>query len=189
MESFFVRGHLNNLVELELAFEASMVSLRFFDNGKTWTLLIKKEQRQLKEQRNEVLRIVQHVWRVAKRSYPCLLFQIEQDGDKTYQRAVRRVNRRSQLTTPNDPLLYRFFKTINTLMVELNEIVVANTISPLCFRLARERGRKTKTTKLMFKRVNPSPSPTHSARESGLAKVEVVLHAITRCSRETELIQ
>ncbi|KAG5611717.1 hypothetical protein H5410_022998, partial [Solanum commersonii] len=34
-------------------------------------------------------------------------------------------------------------------VVELNEIVVANTILPLCFQLARDRGRKTKTTKLM----------------------------------------
>ncbi len=84
-------------------------------------------------------------------------------------------------------------------MVELNEIVVANTISPLCFWLARERGRKTKTTKLIaggigstwvqLERVNPSPSPTHSARESEWAKAEVVLKAATRCSRETESIR
>ncbi|KAG5605925.1 hypothetical protein H5410_027417 [Solanum commersonii] len=32
MESFFVLGHLNTLVELELAFEASIVSLRIFGN-------------------------------------------------------------------------------------------------------------------------------------------------------------
>ena len=69
--------------------------------------------------------------------------------------------------------------------MELNEIVVANTISPLCVRLARERGRKTKTTKLIasgigstlvqLERVNPKPSPTHSARESEWTKVWVVL--------------
>ena len=57
--------------------------------------------------------------------------------------------------------------------MELNEIVNANTISPLCFLLAQERDRKIKTTKLMaggiarhevqLGRVNPSPSPTHSA--------------------------
>ncbi|KAG5586045.1 hypothetical protein H5410_046479 [Solanum commersonii] len=45
-----------------------------------------------------------------------------------------------------------------------------------CFWLARERGRKTKTTKLIaggigstwvqLERVNPSPSPTHSTRDS-----------------------
>ncbi|KAG5586043.1 hypothetical protein H5410_046477 [Solanum commersonii] len=45
-----------------------------------------------------------------------------------------------------------------------------------CFWLARERGRKTRTTKFIadgiestwvqLERVNPSPSPTHSARES-----------------------
>ncbi|KAG5620028.1 hypothetical protein H5410_005246 [Solanum commersonii] len=35
------------------------------------------------------------------------------------------------------------------IVVEVNEIVVANTISSLSFWLARERGRKTKTTKLM----------------------------------------
>jgi len=32
---------------------------------------------------------------------------------------------------------------------EFNEFVVANTSLFMCFRLARERGRKTKTTKLM----------------------------------------
>uniref|UniRef100_M1DFJ6 Orf147a protein n=1 Tax=Solanum tuberosum TaxID=4113 RepID=M1DFJ6_SOLTU len=43
--------------------------------------------------------------------------------------------------------------------------------------------------KVQLKRVNPSPSPTHSARESEWAKAEVVLHAASRCSRETELIR
>ncbi|KAG5631204.1 hypothetical protein H5410_002921, partial [Solanum commersonii] len=98
----------------------------------------------------------------------------------------------------NDLLQHRFLKTINTLLVKPNEIVITNMISPLCFRLARERGRKTKTTKLMacvlgrhevqLERVNPSPSPTHSAQESVWVKAEVVHHAATRCSRETELI-
>uniref|UniRef100_M1CNU6 Integrase core domain containing protein n=1 Tax=Solanum tuberosum TaxID=4113 RepID=M1CNU6_SOLTU len=68
-----------------------------------------------------------------------------------------------------------------------------------CFWLARERGRKTKTTKLIadgigstwvqLERVNPSPSPTHSARDSEWAKAEAILNAATRCSRETELIR
>ncbi|KAG5585634.1 hypothetical protein H5410_046068 [Solanum commersonii] len=40
-----------------------------------------------------------------------------------------------------------------------------------------------------LERVNPSPSPIHSARESEWAKVEVVLNAATRCSRETEFIR
>uniref|UniRef100_M1DJP3 Uncharacterized protein n=1 Tax=Solanum tuberosum TaxID=4113 RepID=M1DJP3_SOLTU len=43
--------------------------------GKAWTLLSKKEQRQLKERRNEDLRIAEHVRLVTKRSYPRLLFQ------------------------------------------------------------------------------------------------------------------
>ncbi|KAG5586508.1 hypothetical protein H5410_046942 [Solanum commersonii] len=60
-------------------------------------------------------------------------------------------------------------------VVELNEIVVANTISPLCFLLAQERGRKTKITKLMA--------------ESEWAKVEDVLHGAIRGSREIELIR
>ncbi|KAG5585235.1 hypothetical protein H5410_045669, partial [Solanum commersonii] len=69
----------------------------------------------------------------------------------------------------------------------------------MCFWLAQERGRKTKATKLIaggigstwvqLKRVNPSPSPTHSARESEWAKAEAVLKAATQCSRETELIR
>ncbi|KAG5571257.1 hypothetical protein H5410_061023 [Solanum commersonii] len=62
-----------------------------------------------------------------------------------------------------------------------------------------ERCRKTKTTKLIaggigltcvyLEIVNPSPSPTHSARESEWAKAEAVLNAATQCSRETELIR
>ncbi|KAG5590360.1 hypothetical protein H5410_040874 [Solanum commersonii] len=40
-----------------------------------------------------------------------------------------------------------------------------------------------------MERVNPSLSPPQSARESEWSKVEVVLNAATRCSRETELIQ
>ncbi|KAG5586325.1 hypothetical protein H5410_046759 [Solanum commersonii] len=67
------------------------------------------------------------------------------------------------------------------------------------FWLARERGRKTKTIKLIadgigstwvqLERVNPSPSPTHLTRESEWAKMEVVLKVATWCSRETESIQ
>ncbi|KAG5571357.1 hypothetical protein H5410_061123 [Solanum commersonii] len=59
------------------------------------------------------------------------------------------------------------------------------------------RGRKTKTTKLIaggstwvqLERVNPSPFPTHSARESEWVKAEAMLNAAIRCSRETELIR
>uniref|UniRef100_M1DWA3 Integrase core domain containing protein n=1 Tax=Solanum tuberosum TaxID=4113 RepID=M1DWA3_SOLTU len=40
-----------------------------------------------------------------------------------------------------------------------------------------------------LERVNPSPSPTHSARESEWAKEEVVLNTATRWSREPELIR
>uniref|UniRef100_M1BQ41 Uncharacterized protein n=1 Tax=Solanum tuberosum TaxID=4113 RepID=M1BQ41_SOLTU len=40
-----------------------------------------------------------------------------------------------------------------------------------------------------LERVNPSPFPTHSARESEWVKAEAVLHAATRCSRETDLIR
>uniref|UniRef100_M1DNG7 Uncharacterized protein n=1 Tax=Solanum tuberosum TaxID=4113 RepID=M1DNG7_SOLTU len=76
---------------------------------------------------------------------------------------------------------------------------VGDEMEQSCFRLAREKGRKTKTTKLIaggigsiwvqLERVNPSPSPTHSARESEWANAEVVLKAATRCSRETESIR
>ncbi|KAG5590105.1 hypothetical protein H5410_040619 [Solanum commersonii] len=63
----------------------------------------------------------------------------------------------------------------------------------------RREGRKTKTTKLIvggigstwvqLKRVSPSPSTTHSARESEWAKAEAVLNAAAQCLRETELIR
>ncbi|KAG5609725.1 hypothetical protein H5410_021006, partial [Solanum commersonii] len=62
-------------------------------------------------------------------------------------------------------------------VVEINEIIVANTISPLCFRLAQERGRKTKTTKLM------------AEWENEWDKVEVVLHVASGCPREAHLIR
>ncbi|KAG5571259.1 hypothetical protein H5410_061025 [Solanum commersonii] len=62
---------------------------------------------------------------------------------------------------------------------------------------SNKRGRKIKITKLIaggigstwvhLDRVNPSPSPTHLARESELAKEETALNAVTRYSRETEL--
>ncbi|KAG5632089.1 hypothetical protein H5410_003806, partial [Solanum commersonii] len=66
-----------------------------------------------------------------------------------------------------------------SIVVELNKIVVANTILPLCFWLARERGCKTKTTKLM----------ADGTRESEWAKVEVVLHEASGCPRGTHLIR
>ena len=56
-------------------------------------------------------------------------------------------------------------------MLEIHENVVANTISPLCYSLALEKGLKTKTTKLIgscigstwvqLERVSPNSSPTH----------------------------
>ncbi|KAG5584869.1 hypothetical protein H5410_045303 [Solanum commersonii] len=73
-------------------------------------------------------------------------------------------------------------------------------ISPLCFRLARERevvklrllncwpvgvGRHV----VQLERVNPSPSPTHSAQENEWAKAEDVLHAASGCLRGTHLIR
>ncbi|KAG5590923.1 hypothetical protein H5410_041437, partial [Solanum commersonii] len=96
--------------------------------------------------------------------------------------ADHRMYRRSQLTLPKGPSqpIFKHYKYLFKF-------------------LARERGHKTKTTKLIaggigstwvhLGRVNPSPSPTHSARESEWAKVEAVLKAATRCSRETESIR
>ncbi|KAG5577348.1 hypothetical protein H5410_057482, partial [Solanum commersonii] len=90
--------------------------------------------------------------------------------------------------TPNDPLQHKSVTTINT---------IANIVSYMCFRFARERGRKTKTTKLMasgvgrhevqLERVNPSPMSTHSARESEWVNVKAVLYAANGCPRETHL--
>ena len=42
---------------------------------------------------------------------------------------------------------------------------------------------------VQLERVNPSPSPTHSARESEWAKAEAILHAASGCPRETHLIR
>ncbi|KAG5576540.1 hypothetical protein H5410_056674 [Solanum commersonii] len=68
-----------------------------------------------------------------------------------------------------------------------------------CFWLAQERGHKTRATRLIaggvgstwvqLERVNCSPSPIHSARESEWAKADVELKETTRCLRETKLIR
>ncbi|KAG5610416.1 hypothetical protein H5410_021697 [Solanum commersonii] len=42
---------------------------------------------------------------------------------------------------------------------------------------------------VQLERVNPSPSPTHSARESEWDKADVVLNVAIRCSRKTDLIR
>ncbi|KAG5613718.1 hypothetical protein H5410_013542, partial [Solanum commersonii] len=93
---------------------------------------------------------------------PRLMFQKHLKGEVLDQRVDRKVVRRSRLTVP-------------------------------------KRGRKTRVTQLIaggigltwvqLERVNPSPSPTHSARESEWAKAEVLLKAATWCTRETELIR
>ncbi|KAG5631678.1 hypothetical protein H5410_003395, partial [Solanum commersonii] len=90
--------HLNTIVELELAFEASIVSLRFFDNvgGKTYTLLSKKEERQLKERRNEDLRIAEPI-RVRS------LERKDQIDGENEQSACRQSVPQSSTMSPNDP--------------------------------------------------------------------------------------
>ncbi|KAG5590605.1 hypothetical protein H5410_041119 [Solanum commersonii] len=113
--------YLNTIVEFELAFEASIVSLRISDNGiwiekQSIDATKKKETKKLKERRKDFLRIAQAI-------------RLKQEGDESDQK----VN----------------------------------------YRAYRERGRKTKTTKLMaggigstwvqLERVSPSPSPMHSA--------------------------
>ncbi|KAG5577118.1 hypothetical protein H5410_057252, partial [Solanum commersonii] len=49
--------------------------------------------------------------------------------------------------------------------------------------------RRVVPQSIQLERVKPSPSSTHSTRESEWAKAEVVLHAATPCSRETKLIR
>uniref|UniRef100_M1DRK4 Uncharacterized protein n=1 Tax=Solanum tuberosum TaxID=4113 RepID=M1DRK4_SOLTU len=93
----------------------------------TW----QKGQKHMKERRNEDLRIAEPIRRVAK----------SEKEQSVYHRAVPR----SYTMLPNDPK----HDDAEVVVVELNEIVVSNTISPLCFRLARESGHKTTTTKLM----------------------------------------
>ncbi|KAG5605520.1 hypothetical protein H5410_027012, partial [Solanum commersonii] len=56
-------------------------------------------------------------------------------------------------------------------------------------RIADIFGLFERETWVQLERVNLSPFPTHSARESEWAKEEVVFNAIARCSRETELIR
>uniref|UniRef100_M1E048 Uncharacterized protein n=1 Tax=Solanum tuberosum TaxID=4113 RepID=M1E048_SOLTU len=56
-----------------------------------------------------------------------------------------------------------------------------------------DEGRKHvlmgKLERKRLERVNPSPYPTHSVRESEWAKAEAVLHAASGCPRGTHLIR
>ncbi|KAG5571230.1 hypothetical protein H5410_060996, partial [Solanum commersonii] len=42
---------------------------------------------------------------------------------------------------------------------------------------------------VQLERVNPSPYPTHSARESESTQVETILHSASGCSRGSHLIR
>lgn len=55
----------------------------------SWTQLNKKEQRQLKERRNKDMTTVEPVQRVAKRSYPCLLFHYVESWRKRSNRRCK----------------------------------------------------------------------------------------------------
>ncbi|KAG5590913.1 hypothetical protein H5410_041427, partial [Solanum commersonii] len=139
-------------------------------DGKHGHYLAKQEQRQLKERRNEDLRIVE----------PIPVLSLKEKIKLAVKRSSPRVTEQFRKA-----VLCRLMIQ-NTMMLKdrarrncggTYEIVVANTISPLCFWLARERGRKTKTTKLM------------AARESEWAKVKAILHAASGCPRGTHLIR
>ncbi|KAG5610580.1 hypothetical protein H5410_021861 [Solanum commersonii] len=135
--------------------------------------------------------------RIAEQSHEAVPYQrlkmrrgsrLKLEGDEIDQTMDCRVYWRSRITSPKGPLQHKFSNTINT----------SKTLILGCFWLAQERGRKTKTTKLLaggirstwvqLERVNPSPSPIHLARESEWAKAEAMLNAVTQCLRETELI-
>ncbi|WMV18698.1 hypothetical protein MTR67_012083 [Solanum verrucosum] len=97
------------------------------------------------------LRIAKSTWRVAEGSYFAFCSSVlspegkDQVGGKKEQSVNHREVSRSSTMSPNDP----GHDDAEVVVDELNEVVVANIISNMCFRLARERGRKTKTTKLM----------------------------------------
>ncbi|KAG5632012.1 hypothetical protein H5410_003729 [Solanum commersonii] len=57
MESFFMRGHLDTFVELELAQVASIASMKIFGDVEAWTLRCKTEQIGRKRRRNGILPI------------------------------------------------------------------------------------------------------------------------------------
>uniref|UniRef100_M1DF02 Integrase core domain containing protein n=1 Tax=Solanum tuberosum TaxID=4113 RepID=M1DF02_SOLTU len=78
----------------------------------------------------------------------------------------------------------------SVLSPEWKDQVVDEMEQSACCRVFQERGRKTKTTKLIvggigstwvqLERMNPSPFPTHSAPESEWAKAEFVLNVATQ---------
>ncbi|KAG5594661.1 hypothetical protein H5410_035893 [Solanum commersonii] len=149
------------------------------------TLLSKKEQRQLKERRNEDMRITEPIRRVAKR--------LTQDGDELYQKVDRGVDRSPRLVSEL-PIGLEIAFCSTVLSLEGKDQVGDDSK-----REEAEGGRKSNTTKLIvggigstwvqLERVNPSPSPTHSTRENEWVKVVAVLSAATRCSREIESIR
>ncbi|KAG5571282.1 hypothetical protein H5410_061048, partial [Solanum commersonii] len=102
--------------------------------------------------------------RVAEQFYKAAPHRLMIQNAKIFEGKRRR--HFSVLRVFGDIVLEQRFEVV---LFELNGIVVANTISSLCFWLVRERGFKTKITKSIacgywvvmgsnFERVNPRPS-------------------------------
>ncbi|KAG5630311.1 hypothetical protein H5410_002028 [Solanum commersonii] len=93
-------------IELELAFEASIVSMRFFDIGEHGHYFAKRNE---KNEENEGLRIVESTWQVAEGFHFAFCSSVlspegkDEVGGKREQSAYRRDVPRSSTMSPNDP--------------------------------------------------------------------------------------
>ncbi|KAG5584895.1 hypothetical protein H5410_045329 [Solanum commersonii] len=146
--------HLNTLVELELAFEASIVSMRFFDIALFETPFFERLNLSLLEDKQKF-----KLGMLKLDSFRAIVLspkRKDQIGSEKEPSVCRRAVSRSSTMSPNDP--------------KHDDVGV---------------GRH----EVQLERVNPSPSPTHSAQENEWAKAEVVLHIASGCSRGTHLIR
>ncbi|KAG5599765.1 hypothetical protein H5410_031135, partial [Solanum commersonii] len=113
-----------------------------------WTLRRKIEKKGLKRRRNESLRIVESNLASSRIDMHCPLFYTVSPNEPKYEdvegkalkRVLWRLDERSSSSPVGSGSSLFFFRSL---------IQVKNTKPPMCFRLAREGGRETKTTRLM----------------------------------------
>ncbi|KAG5631567.1 hypothetical protein H5410_003284, partial [Solanum commersonii] len=92
----------------------------------------------------------------------------------------------SPTTSPNVPVCLAVKKKVKSVRKGSSRQIAKQFREALPYRPMIQN---SKMLKEKAKRLNPSPSPIHLARESEWAKAEVVLKEATRCSTEIELIR
>ncbi|KAG5589976.1 hypothetical protein H5410_040490, partial [Solanum commersonii] len=180
--------HLSTIVELELAFEASIVNLRIFANAKRNKATEKTKKRRPEDRLNHwashqmaivspnvpMCQALKEKIKSAIKMSSCAISPkvTELEVAEVQSKKTMELTKGQIAEWIGDPdLLRRIVFRSTSLRAE-----VANATLPLCFWLARERGFETKITDLMLERVNSKPFFTHSARESEWTKVKASLN-------------